>query len=50
MITKITTLIGTLLILGGLYVVVALELTGLVLNIFYTSIFLGHSPDLCSTL
>jgi hypothetical protein len=44
------TLIGTLLVLGGLNVVMALKLIGLVLNMFCTSIFLGHSPYLCSTL
>ncbi len=37
-------------ILGSLDVIVALELTGLVLNMFHTSIFLGHSPNICCTL
>jgi hypothetical protein len=49
-ITTTTTLIGTLPILGNLDVIVALKLTSLVLNMFCTSIFLGHSPYLCSTL
>ncbi len=43
-------LISTLSVLNNLGVVVALKLTGLVLNMFYTSIFLGHSLDLCSML
>jgi hypothetical protein len=41
MVTTTTTLIGTLSILGDLGVIVALELTGLVLNMFCTSIFYG---------
>jgi hypothetical protein len=45
-----TTLSSMLLVLSGLDVVVTLELTGLDLNMFCTSIFLGHSPYLCSTL
>jgi hypothetical protein len=46
-ITIATTLISTLLSLG---VVITLELTSLVLNMFCTLIFLGHSLDLCFTL
>ncbi len=42
-----TTYIGTLSGLGNLGVVATLELTGLVLNMLYTLVFLGHSPDLC---
>ncbi len=38
---------GTLLSLGDLGVVVALKLIGLVLNMFCTLIFLGHSLDPC---
>jgi len=45
-----TTLISTLSGLSSLNVVVAFELIGLVLNMFCTSIFLGRSPYLCSTL
>jgi hypothetical protein len=41
-----TTLNGTLSSLGGLCVV-TLELIGLVVNMFYTLIFLGHYPNLC---
>jgi hypothetical protein len=41
---------GTLLALGGLGVVVAFQPTSLILNMFCTSIFLGHSPYLCFTL
>jgi hypothetical protein len=48
-ITTSTKLTGTLLSLGDLDVV-ALELTSLVLNMFYTWIFLGHFPNLCSAL
>jgi hypothetical protein len=40
----------TLLGLGNLGVIVTLELTSLVMNMFWTSIFLGHSPDLCFEL
>jgi hypothetical protein len=50
MVTTTTTLIGTLSILGDLDVVVALELTSLVLNMFCNLIFLGHSLDLCFML
>ncbi len=39
-----------MLVSGNLNVVVALKLKGLVLNTFCTSIFLGHYPNLCSTL
>jgi hypothetical protein len=46
----VITLNSTLLVLGGLDFVVALELTSLFLNMFHISIFLGHSPNLCSTL
>ncbi len=49
-VTVATTLIGTLSILDSSCVVVALELTCLVLDMFYTSIFLGHSVDLCYVL
>jgi hypothetical protein len=49
-VTTTTSLIGTLLILGGLGVVMALELTCLVLNMFCISMFLGHFPNLCSML
>jgi hypothetical protein len=49
-VTIATTLIGTLSCLGSLGVVVALELINLILNMICTSIFLEHSPDLCSTL
>ncbi len=48
--TTTTSLIGTLLVLGGFGVVMALELIGLVLNMFFTSMFLGHFPNLCSML
>jgi hypothetical protein len=47
-VTLTITLTGTLL--GGLGVVITLELIGLVLNMFYTSIFLGHFPNLCYAL
>jgi len=47
-VTVTTTLIGTLSILGGLNVLVALELIGLILNMFYNLTFIGHSPYLCS--
>jgi len=47
-VTVATTSIGTLSILGGLNVVVALELIGLVLNMFYTLTFIGPSPYLWS--
>jgi len=46
----IITLISTLLGLSSLGFVVALELIGLVLNMFCTLIVLGHFLDLCSTL
>jgi hypothetical protein len=49
-VTTATTLIGTLSILGGLGAIMALKLTSLVLNMFNTSIFLEHFPDLCSML
>ncbi len=49
-ITTTITLTSTLLVLGGLSVIVALELTSLVLNILCTSIFLGHYLGLCSML
>jgi hypothetical protein len=39
-----------LLVLGSLVVVMTLKPTCLVLNIFYTSIFLGHYLDICYTL
>jgi hypothetical protein len=45
-----TTLIGTLLGLGGLGVIVALKLTCLELNIFCTSFFLGHYLNICFAL
>jgi len=48
MVTTTTTLIDTLSILSDLGVIVALKLTGLVLQMFCTSIFLGHSLNLCS--
>ncbi len=47
--TSTITLTNTLLILGGLNVVVALKLISLVLNMFSTSNFRGHCPNLCST-
>jgi hypothetical protein len=50
MVTTTIILIGTLLVLDGLCVVVALKLIGLVLNMFCISIFLGHSPNQCSML
>jgi len=50
MVISTTTLIGTLLILDGLGVVMTLELIGLILNMFCTSILLGHSPNHCSTI
>ncbi len=50
MVTTTTTLIDTLSILSDLGVIVALKLTGLVLKMFCTSIFLGHSLNLCSML
>jgi hypothetical protein len=46
----VTTLTRTLLVLGGLGVTVALELIGLVLNMFCTSNFFRHFLDLCSML
>jgi hypothetical protein len=46
MVTTSTTSIGTL---SGLRVVV-IKATSLVLNMFFTLVFLGHSLDLCSTL
>jgi hypothetical protein len=49
-VTTTIILIGTLLVVDGLGVIMALKLTGLVLNILCTSIFLGHSLDLCSML
>jgi len=45
-----TTLTGMLSILGGLDAIMALKLTCLVLNMFCTSVFWGHFPNLCSTL
>jgi len=38
------------LVLGGLGFIVALELIGLVLNMFWPSFFMGHSPNLRSML
>lgn len=49
-VTIATTLTSTLLGLGSLGVIITLELTNLVMNMFWTSIFLGHFPDLCSKL
>jgi hypothetical protein len=45
-----TPLACTLLVLGGLGVVVALELIGLVLNMFCTSKKFEHYLDLCFML
>jgi hypothetical protein len=50
MVTTAITLTSTLLILNGLGVIMTLELTCLILNIFCTSIFFGHFLDLCFTL
>jgi hypothetical protein len=50
MVTTTITLTKKLLVLGGLGDVMALELASLVLNMFYTSIFLGHSQDVCFML
>jgi hypothetical protein len=50
MVTIVTTLTSTLLVLGNLNVVIALELKGFVLNKFCTSIFMGHFPNLCFAL
>jgi len=44
------TLIDTLSVIGNLGDVMALELIGLVLNMFCTSIFWGHSSYLCYML
>jgi hypothetical protein len=49
-VTTTTTLIDTLWGLGSLGVVVAFELTRLILNMFCTLIFLGHFSYLCSML
>lgn len=47
--TTSATLIGTLSSLSSLSVIV-IKVTSLVLNMFCTLVFLGHSLDLCSTL
>jgi hypothetical protein len=49
-VTNTTTLTSTLLVLDSLGAIMALELTSLILNMFYTSIFLGHYLDLRSML
>jgi hypothetical protein len=48
--TVTTTLTSMLSIVGGLDAIEALKLTRLVMNMFCTLVFLGHSLDLCSTL
>jgi hypothetical protein len=46
MVIVTTTLTGTSSVLGGLGVIMALKITDLDMNVFFTSIFLGHFPYL----